>query len=448
MEFLLSPIGIALTIGAFIGLIVSATNPHRGFAMMIFFGITAAMSSPNIAVLGFGTGLILVAIVPRILAERRILLPGQVFRRASPVDWMFFGIGIMSVVHLVVGIVKGNWFRFLLGDFYHLAVEIVLVFFVAQVLLRDERDIRRFLRVTGIGIACIAVVLLILMATGWIRAIPGSGWVMSHTDFWRYRYSHHFPLNPLLLYLGVVSVGKVRGGMRVYVFATLTLLVALVISLKRAAYLAFASVVIVLPFLLSPRNRARSAIFAAFCAVAIAIAVLVLPSDTWNPITKSFIIDRATSVTEGKHELGNREEQTRIAFSLLMKNPAGYGLGSRLETYRTDKTHYVHNSFLHHGLMAGLPTALLLLVIIVKTLFDGWRLYRRLPDGLFRGIVVGCLMGLVTVLETSFGEATVNTFFFPIFVALIYNIRSIDRSRQRDASGSMRSERWPAAFGA
>ncbi len=432
MEFLLSPIGIVFTLVAMVGLIVAAANPLRGFVMMILYGITSAMCTEDIAVVGFGTGIILVAIVPRVLAEKHTLLYREVLRPRSPMDWMFAGIAILSVIHLVVGILKNNWFRFLLGDFYHLFIEICLVFFVAQVLFRKEENIRNFIRMTSIGISIVALVLLFLLATGWIRAIPGSGAVMAHTNFWRFRYSHHFPLNPLLLVIGVAAVGRHGVPSRWLGIAILSQAAALAVSMKRGAWVAFVTVLLPLPFVVSQRNRLRLALVAIGGVMALGVALMMLPEETWKPIAESAVMDRAASLAGGSEQLGMRGEQTRYAIGLLLKNPAGYGLGSTLQTYKSlDPVHYIHNSFLHHGLMAGAPVGIFLFLILLKSLSHGWRLYRSLPDGLLKGVVLGCLLGLLAIFETSFGEVTVNTFYFPIFVALIYDISHIHSTRDR-----------------
>lgn len=257
MEFLFTPLGMFFTIAGLIMLLFAISDPIRGLVLMIVYGIAATLASENMAVSGFGVGIILAALAPRAIAEAKTVIHRDQLR--SPVDWMFGGVIAMAVIHFIVGILKGNQFRYLGGDFYHLMFEVTLPFFIVRVFVRDEQKIRRFVELATLAAGVLGALLLILLVTGWIRLIPGSGWEMAHTDFWRFRYSHHFPLNPLLLALGVTAIGSWGNKRGVwFVIGTLILFVVMCVSLKRAAWLAFLTVFVPLPLLLPPRVVAGS----------------------------------------------------------------------------------------------------------------------------------------------------------------------------------------------
>jgi hypothetical protein len=142
---------------------------------------------------------------------------------------------------------------------------------------------------------------------------------------------------------------------------------------------------------------------------------------------------------KGAMELGNRFEQANLAVELITRNPMGYGMGSVLQTLKGQETHYVHNTFLHYALLGSVFLPFLITVIFVRTIIDGFRLYRRMPDGVLRGAVLGSVTGFLAMAQTSLTEVTVNTYFFAIFPAIVYSARAIHE--RYEAAGAREAER-------
>jgi len=425
MEFLFSPLGLLLTGIVLTALLFAANDPIRGLVAMVTYGVAASLATMELMIVGFGVALLLMILVPRALRDRRNLarFEGRYYR--SSVDWAFAGIGILAVVYLIVGIARKNELRYIGADFFHVMFEMTIPYFIFKIYFNRHENIVRFLEGSWRSLTVVSVVLLVMLATGWIRLIPGAGAVMAHTNFWRFNYSHHYPLNPLLLFTAVAVCSVDRGLDRWLVAALVVLLATLGVSLKRASWLAYVSCAAVIPLVISHRNRLQVGGALLLIGALFGVVVLVAPTEIFQSLTEGAISGRVSSMGKGAIEFGNRFEQADLAFELIGRNPMGYGMGSVLPTLKGEETHYVHNTFLHYALLGSVFLPFLISLIFVRTIIDGFRLYRRMPDGVLRGAVLGSVIAFLAMIQTSMTEVTVNTYFFAIFPAIVYSAKAI-----------------------
>ena len=152
---------------------------------------------------------------------------------------------------------------------------------------------------------------------------------------------------------------------------------------------------------------------------------------------------------------GNRIAQLTDAIGVAVRNPLGYGLGNEaLIRFTVDGVrepiHYVHNAFIHYALLMGIWYPLLLFGLSVNVIGTGLRLFRRVPDGVDKGILLGALGCYVSILLASITEIGTNTFFLPFSAAAVMLIehRAIAEGwyrRRTSASAPQSTERMTAA---
>jgi hypothetical protein len=435
MELLFSPLGLLLTGVVLLVLLFAANEPIRGLVTMVTYGVAASLATMELVVVGFGVALLLMILVPRALRDRRNLarFEGRYYR--SPVDWAFAAIGIIAVIHLVVGVLRRNELRFVGADFFHIMFEMTIPYFVFKIYFNRYDNLMRFLEGLWRSMLVVSIILLILLITGWIRLIPGAGNVMAHTNFWRFNYSHHYPLNPLLLFTAILVLSANDRVDRWLGASVLVLFITLGVSLKRASWLAYVTCAAIIPFVISQRSRLRVGGVLLIAGAAFGVAVLVAPPELFEPLTEGAIVGRATSMGKGTVEFGNRFEQASRALELIAQNPMGYGMGSVLETLKGEETHYVHNTFLHYALLGSVFLPFLITLVLIRTIIDGFVLYRRMPDGVLRGAVLGSVIALLAMIQTGMTEVTVNTYFFAAFPAIVYSARAIHERYEAEQAG-------------
>jgi putative inorganic carbon (HCO3(-)) transporter len=267
--------------------------------------------------------------------------------------------------------------------------------------------------------------------------------VITTEGVWRVRGFYGSP-NNLALYLGrllPVTVGILTWGKRgprrwLYGFAAVLLAGALVLTYSRGAWLV--GVPASLLFLAALRGR-RTFVLAVGLAVLVAVLLLVAA----GPGRLVSLLDTSQGTTFFRLQLW------QSSLAMLGDHPiVGVGLDNFLYQYRS---HYVlptaweefnlshpHNFVLDFWLRLGLAGLAILVWLLVTFFRQGWRLYRGLPEGSDRLLVMGLLAGMVNFVAHGLVD---NAFFlvdlafaFMLMLALIqvpYSELETQYSRER-----------------
>lgn len=274
-----------------------------------------------------------------------------------------------------------------------------------------------------------------LLADAWLLggaviALVGVGqWVLGRgvitaDDVWRVRGFYGSP-NNLALYLGrllplaIAVVAWGRGGSRgvrrwLYGLAAIILIVALFLTYSRGAWVV--GLPLSLFFLAAMRGR-RTFALALGLLVALAVLVVVLV----GPGRLTSLLDASQGTTFFRLQLW------QSSVSMIGDHPIlGVGLDNFLYQYRS---HYVlptaweefnlshpHNLVLDFWLRLGLPGLAVVVWLLVTFFRQGLRLYRALPEGYDRLLVLGLMAGMVNFIA----HGLVDNAFFLVDLAFTF----------------------------
>lgn len=271
-----------------------------------------------------------------------------------------------------------------------------------------------------------------LLADAWVLggsiiAVVGIGqWalgqdIITTEGVWRVRGFYGSP-NNLALYLGrllPLALGMLAWGQRgarrwLYGFAAVLLAGALFLTYSRGAWLV--GVPASMLFLAALRGR-RTLVL----ALGVAVLVIVLLLAAAGPVRLTSLLDTSQGTTFFRLQLW------RSSLTMLADHPVlGVGLDNFLYQYRS---YYVlpaaweefnlshpHNLVLDFWLRLGLA-GLALLVWLLMTFFRrGWHLYRSLPEGSDRLLVLGLMAGMVNFVA----HGLVDNAFFLVDLAFAF----------------------------
>ncbi len=144
-----------------------------------------------------------------------------------------------------------------------------------------------------------------------------------------------------------------------------------------------------------------------------------LPGDAVQPAVEA-MLGRASSILSPDATLNSASLQWRAfenqeALNSLVESPQGVGLGN---TYRAITTYageaagyqgsplngFMHNSYLYIGVKTGLQGLVAFLWFCLAVLVHGWKLFRAMPNGPDRWLVLAVLASFVGILQWSVTE--------------------------------------------
>jgi len=430
MELLTPTAFFALSLGLILSM-VAVARPIFGFMLLILAAVGIDYATTNLTMMAGADAIILVMLLLSVLREKGKTFPGERVRVPTPADSHFVWLGLLGVIYTIVGFARGNDTVFLLGDAFHVILEMSLPFFLCTIFLRRQEAQERFLRVMMVTMLVLAAAILFLYVTGLIRHLPGAGDFYRHSSVWRLRVNAHFPLYPLVWLIGVWFYQHAESGRRLNGFAILALTLVLILTLKRTLWVGFVGILVFYFAALGTRQKLNS-IRAIVVGVGVAFLVggVLLPAQFANPMEElqayTHSIEKRFSSRESDIDVSvrNRIVQLGDALEVIGQNPLGYGLGNEarvrfLADGPREPIHYVHNAFIHYTLLMGVFYPILMLFLSLLVLRRGLRTYRALPDGLLKGGVLGAIGAYVAVLVASLTEIGTNTFFLPFSVAYI-----------------------------
>ncbi len=157
------------------------------------------------------------------------------------------------------------------------------------------------------------------------------------------------------------------------------------------------------------------------CALVFALfqAGVQLPGGAVQPAVEA-MLGRATSILSPDATLNSASLQWRVfeneeAFNSLVESPQGVGLGN---TYRAITTYageaagyqgsplngFMHNGYLYIAVKMGVQGLIAFVWFCLAVLLHGWRLFRKMPDGPERWLVLAVLASFVGIMQWSITE--------------------------------------------
>jgi len=228
-------------------------------------------------------------------------------------------------------------------------------------------------------------------------------------------------------------------------------LAALIVTLKRTAWIAATLVAFVYVTQISARDRARIVMtVGALGILGIIAASTMLPKEVVQGglgfeeyaevVTSRF----STKRSDVDVSVGNRQTELTSALDIALRFPFGHGLGSEFEVQQRmgelyNKRHYIHNSFIHYLLQVGFVFPLVVLWLTAKVAATGLRLLRTVQDPLLRASTLSALGAYGGVFIASMTELSIHTFFFPYSAAMIFvvdRIHQMEQAEARESGGS------------
>jgi O-antigen ligase len=200
--------------------------------------------------------------------------------------------------------------------------------------------------------------------------------------------------------------------------------IGLLLTYTRAQWIASVISVAIIAILVPHALRVRLA-RSALVAVALGALVFVtfqtgaqLPDQVQPAVDALF--GRATSILSPDATLSSSSLQWRAfeneeALNSLSQSPAGVGLGNTfrgITTYAGEAAGYqgpplngfMHNSYLYLAVKTGLQGLVAFLWFCLAFLVNGWRLYRIMPNGPERWLVLAVLASFVGNMQWSITE--------------------------------------------
>jgi O-antigen ligase len=199
----------------------------------------------------------------------------------------------------------------------------------------------------------------------------------------------------------------------------------LLLTYTRAQWIASVISVMIIAVLVPRALRVR---LAYGLLVALGLSALVfalfqagveLPGGGVQPAVEA-MLGRATSILSPDATLNSASLQWRVfeneeALNSLAESPQGVGLGN---TYRAITTYageaagyqgsplngFMHNSYLYIAVKTGVQGLVAFLWFCLAVLLNGWRLFRKMPNGPERWLVLAVLASFVGILQWSVTE--------------------------------------------
>jgi hypothetical protein len=446
------PAFFALSLGLVCALI-AASRPIFGLILLVWSEVAIYLATRNLPLVGMTNGAIVLIMTLGVIPEKRRSPAGGAIRMRTPIDRYFLFLALLGLVYLGVGLARGNDRTYVFGDSYHVLLEMGLPFFLCTIFLRSERRLHRFLRALALGMLILSALILILYATGALQQLRGAGVYYRLSKVWRIRVTANYPLFPLAWLMGVWLFQKAGEGKRMTGFACLALSIVMLLTLKRTLWLAFALLLVFYFFAIGARQRftaIRSLVAASL--LLFGAASILLPNEMLHPedmeaYTESIGKRFSTRESDLGISFANRIAQFEDAIDVMVRNPLGYGLGSEAKVrFAADGAplpqHYIHNAFIHYALQMGIAYPILLILLSVKIIRDGLRAFRRMPDGVLKGALLGAVGCYVSILIASLTEIGTNTLFFPMSASCVYLIAARaphDGGRRHRARDAVRS---------
>jgi hypothetical protein len=443
MEFLTPAVFFGLSLGLIVAL-VAVSRPIFGLVLLVVAAVGIDYASHNLLVMATADAAILGALTLSVLREKSRSFPGESLREATRGDGFFVWLGLLGVVYTIVGASRGNDLTYLLGDAFHVLLEMSVPFFLCCIFLRRMDAKERFLRTLAYWMLILSGVILFLYVTGLIQEFPGSGMSYRGSGVWRLRVNAHYPLYPLVWLIGVWFFQDRGRDKRITSLSILALTLVTILTLKRTLWVGFVSVLVFYMLTIGLRHQIRTVqTLMTTAVVTFAIGAVLVPSQFLSARAEfeayTHSIEKRFSSRESDIDVSVRSRivQLQDAIELIARNPLGYGLGNEAQIRFTaagtrQPIHYVHNAFIHYALLMGLWYPILLVLLSIRVVLEGLRVFRKLPDGHLKGGVLGAVGVYVSILITSLSEIGTNTFFLPFSAAFIFlSARHIPRREDK-----------------
>jgi hypothetical protein len=440
MELILTPTGFFILSAGLMAAVPALTKPVYGFILMVVAAVAIDYASHDLVLMGASNAAIVAMLALNVLREKRFVPPGVQLRTRTPADKYFLWLLALALIYMVIGFARGNDPVYVLGDFFHLALEMSVPFFLFVIFMRRRDRMEGFIHQLAMWMLIFSAVVLLLYVTGIFQMLPGAGYSYRGMGILRIRYNHHFPLLPILWLLGVWLFQAPSKQRNWTGLALVAMTIILILGLKRSLWVTLAFVLLFYLTSIGARQRMR-ALGTAFASVAVVtiVASFLLPRelldearelDTYTEVVRNRFSKRESDLMMS---IENRHVQLQDAVETALRNPLGYGIGSEFDLVFSARdnvpvpTHHVHNSYLQYVLQIGIWWLFIIIGLTVHVFTFGRRLFQRLPDGELKGAVLGAMGCYLAIIITSLTEISVNTFFLPYSVAAIHVIAEIAR---------------------
>ena len=327
---------------------------------------------------------------------------------------------------------------------------LVGAFFVVYHLVREPQEMWRLVSQMLVVTAAVAVYGIVQYATGidWDKQLTGSPsrilnfWIGGQEQFraqgffpTSITYAHNLCLPLTLLTARLFAPDLVSRERLLWGIGWALMMLALLFSWTRGAWLAYLAVLL----LLGVCNGGRGVLTAGVCATVIALAFLM---------ANAGVRERARQVFDLQVNL-NRSQIWQANIDMIKERPVfGWGYGNYKQfrepyyaRYPAADTHaHAHNNFLQILVDGGLIALLTWLFLLGKILHAGWQAYHALAPEQepLRSLTLGSTVSIVGFLvggltQYNFGDAEVVIVFWTI-AGIIMRVYTWTREEQQRVS--------------
>lgn len=429
-------------------LVVILRWPPLGLSLLIAWDLFLRLVTDNLMVLALGlAGLAVVSLLAAALRggpDRRLGL-GSGSLHILPATLL-----LLATVFLAVGLLRGNPLRLASGDYFHYAVEIVLIFYVSLAVLQNRKDVDLFVASFAAVTFLYTVGIFALYATGKILGSPAGS--LRGDGLYQLNLGLSYPPVHLSFFFCLLLLESRRWRKLMLILLVAMLLAALVLTFKRSAWLAAILAVPCAFFLLRQRGRpsrarwrrpkpVQTVLIIALAVPFGAVGVSRYLEATYGANLLEALASRVEALYVGESiSVQGRGRQFMDAGELLLRNPIGYGLGSEFDITNPgqqvlslsggaysrevrDRVHYIHNVFLQYALQIGIVGALVyysFVFLLLRRIVRAARQRELDPAG--RAMVVGCVAASLVLLLEGLATVASNTHYLSLLIAVGYRL--------------------------
>ena len=338
---------------------------------------------------------------------------------------LIVGAGLYATL---VGLIKRNDIYYLIADLYHWWIELFFVAYLTYVVARRIGSTALVKSIVSISLV-LGLLTLVAVVLGSIGLTSAGGHNVAAINMWRLEAGRGYPLLLILLLFATLraQVKLPELWRLIRVIASVMLILALVLTLKRALWLTFVGASM---FLLMPKRYLKIGLIAVpLVTVAIWSVFLLFPNFAWG-VVKGL----AASITYNPNytvedTLAERVQQV-VSLLPYMNNPIGYGFGAQFYAYWSGENtygyiHYIHNLYVYNLLQLGYAGVGLFVLAYGVLLKDLWAEIGRKTDceWLARGTFAAAISMLITGLTMNSTHTVFNGLVFGLGLAVTVKAR-------------------------
>ena len=342
-------------------------------------------------------------------------------------DFLILSFFFLLIFNFVVAFLNNNDLMLWLREYFMFSI--VLIYFPIRDILKDEKDIKSFLKVFAVVVVFCGFYQIYLYYN------------RINTDLvYAYELKHGYNFNQTLYTIasiyGFVFTFfqlKKRDELLSIIFTGIVV-VSLIATFSRTFWVTLAAVIFILFLFFPSKKKVKIVVYLSVILGIFFISAYLLMKDNLM-IFLEVIINRFTSSAEGKQDLSvvaRLMEWTEVIKQIFNQPLYGKGLGGKFSFYSVIVTHSLHTDIIHNGYLfilfrAGIPLSLFYFGFIV---FYTIRAYDNLiftKTGFLRPLAISNLTSILTMYVVNFTSSQFfyrDGIFITSFIVLMISLNS------------------------